>query len=377
MSTWHFGSVGCTSLERDLRDKYFEQGFRPIGETDSPHPTQRVAVPEPEYEIVAVIRRIHESAHLVIGAALGLVTKHVNSRRGTASVEWIVPPGPRGMVGFLTALAASKAAQRRWGAKSFDDHSRDDDRKIDEYAHRVTATASDAQLLIATVNREAERLVSQYWSQIEWFSRVLERLNDDLDHDLLQKLLPIVKPAQREVIRHRRDGFVSDELWTRKGLARPRGLDPESREIDAILSTGMAVRRQDWDGTFDEVLSMAPGHVRMGRLDQGCAVLDSHNWTSGMNSVLGGIVPGSARLESGSLIARIKFSRGSELAQRLAQDLQDGIQIPLSVGYKVHRSTTDRTTNPETRTAVDWEPLEVSLVPVAAEETGTGFRTAA
>ena len=96
-----------------------------------------------------------------------------------------------------------------------------------------------------------------------------------------------------------------------------------------------------------------------------------------MNSVLGGIVPGSARLDNGSLIARIKFSRGSALAQRLAQDLADGIQIPLSVGYKVHRSEIDRSTNPETRTAVDWEPIEVSLVPIAAEESGTGFRQVA
>jgi hypothetical protein len=49
--------------------------------------------------------------------------------------------------------------------------------------------------------------------------------------------------------------------------------------------------------------------------------LDSHNWLAGIGSVLGGIVPGSARLENGSLLARIKFSRGSELARRVARDL--------------------------------------------------------
>jgi hypothetical protein len=112
----------------------------------------------------------------------------------------------------------------------------------------------------------------------------------------------------------------------------------------------------------------------MGRLNQGASVLDLHNWAGGMGSVLGGIVPGTARISNGELTARIKFSRGSALAQRLAQDLADGLQIPLSIGYKVHRSEIDRSTNPETRTAVDWEPIEVSLVPVAAEETGTGFR---
>jgi hypothetical protein len=372
MSTWHFGGCGCTSLERELRDKAFERGFLPIGETDSPGPTQRAVMPEPEFEIIAIVRRIHESAHLVIGAALGLVTKHVNSRRGTARCEWTIPPGPRGMVSFLTALAASKAAQRRWGARALDDHCSDDDGKIEEYAYKVTASASDAQLLIATVNREAERLVGEYWELIEWFARTLERLNDDLDHDVLQKLLPIVKPAQREVIRHRRCFISSD--WQRRGLSRPNGYDPETREIDAVLSTGAAVRREDWDGPFLETLGMKPENVRMGRLNQGAMVLDAHNWASGMSSVLGGIVPGSARIANGELTARIKFSRGSELAQRVMQDIQDGIRVPLSIGYKVHRSVTDRSTNPETRTATDWEPIEVSLVPVAAEETGTGFR---
>jgi hypothetical protein len=281
------------------------------------------------------------------------------------------------MVSFLTALAASKPAQRRLGARSLDDHCSDDDNKISEYAYKVTANESDAELLIATITLEAERLVGEYWEQIGWFSRVLERLNDDLDHDLLQKLLPIVKPAPREVIRHRRDGFVSDELWTRKGLARPRGFDPESREIDAILSTGMAVRRRDWDGEFDEVLGMQPGNVRLTRLNQGAAVLDSHAWDKGLSAMLGGIVPGSARLENGALTARIKFSRGSDLAQRITKDLADGIQIPLSIGYKIHRTADDRSTTPPTRLATDWEPLEVSLVPIAAEESGTGFRHAA
>ena len=93
--------------------------------------------------------------------------------------------------------------------------------------------------------------------------------------------------------------------------------------------------------------------------------------------MLGGIVPGSARLEDGALLARIKFSRGSALAQRVVRDLEDGIQIPLSAGYKVHATRDDRSTVPVTRIATDWEPLEVSLVPVAAEATGTGFRVAA
>jgi hypothetical protein len=160
-------------------------------------------------------------------------------------------------------------------------------------------------------------------------------------------------------------------------LAAPRGLDPVSREIDAVISTGMAVRREDWDGPFLETLGMKPENIRMGRLNQGCAVLDSHDWHQGLSAMLGGIVPGSARLANGELTARIKFSRGSELAQRVVRDLQDGIQFPLSVGYRVHKTVENRRTNPVTRTATDWEPVEVSVVPIAAEETGTGFRAVA
>jgi len=288
-----------------------------------------------------------------------------------ACVEWVVPAGQRAMAGFLISLAAAKAGQRKWGARALDWKCQDDAEKLLKYARRCTSSEEAAQFAILKSYEAAERLINEYWPAVEWFAGVLERLGDHADD--LEPLLRHIKPVAREVIQYRH-GFISDEHWLRRGLSKPRGYDAETREIDAVLSTGARVRRQDWDGAFDEVLAMGSNNVRMGRLNQGASVLDSHNWTSGMNSVLGGIVPGSARLESGSLIARIKFSRGSALAQRLAQDLQDGIQIPLSVGYKVHRSTTDRSTNPETRVAVDWEPIEVSLVPVAAEETGTGFR---
>jgi hypothetical protein len=162
-----------------------------------------------------------------------------------------------------------------------------------------------------------------------------------------------------------------------RGLSEPSGYNPQTREIDAVISTGAAVRGRDWDSEFAEVLGMKPENVRLARLNQGAAVLDSHNWIAGVGAMLGGIEPGSARTSNGELTARIKFSRGSEFAQRVTKDLQDGIQFPLSVGYRIHRTVDDRSTTPITRRATDWEPLEVSLVPISAEETGTGFRVAA
>jgi hypothetical protein len=215
----------------------------------------------------------------------------------------------------------------------------------------------------------AERLVDEYWPAIEWFAGVLERLGDHAED--LEPLLRHIKPVARVQYRH---GFISDEHWLRRGLSNPRGYDPESREIDAVLSTGAAVKRRDYDGEFFEVLDMGPKSVRLSRLNQGAAVLDSHAWDKGISAMLGGIVPGSARVANGELTARIKFSRGSELAQRVVRDIEDGIRYPLSVGYKIHRTVDDHSTNPITRRATDWEPLEVSLVPISAEEVGTGFR---
>src|SRR5215475_3062427 len=57
----------------------------------------------------------------------------------------------------------------------------------------------------------------------------------------------------------------------------------------------------------------------------------------------------------------------SKLAQRVVQDLRDGVRIPLSLGYRVHAIEENKRTSPITRTATDWEPIEVSLVPVGAE----------
>ncbi len=69
---------------------------------------------------------------------------------------------------------------------------------------------------------------------------------------------------------------------------------------------------------------------------------------------------------SGQLLGRIKLSRNA-LAEQVHRDLVDQHPISLSAGYRTHQERVDRSTIPETRTAIDWEPLEVSVVSVAAE----------
>jgi hypothetical protein len=247
-----------------------------------------------------------------------------------------------------------------------------DDSRLNERARKY---GGGADQIITWARGEADRIVSERWASIEYLAGVLQVFGDEMDEGSLRTILKLIPRGNGGQLLRRR-GFISSD-GQRRGLSRPNGFNAETREIDAVLSTGARVRRQDWDGPFDEVLAMGSNNVRMGRLNQGCAVLDSHCWHQGLSAMLGGVVPGSARISNGELTARIKFSRGSALAQRVVRDLEDGIQIPLSVGYKVHKTIENRRTTPVTRTATDWEPLEVSLVPIAAEETGTGFRTAA
>jgi hypothetical protein len=270
------------------------------------------------------------------------------------------------MVSFLVSLAASKVGQRRFGAKIFDWRCGDDDEKLARYARKVTPTDADAELLIDASYRIAERLVRERWDDINYIADALGKLGDEIVGEDLPLLLRNIEKEPEQLL-HRR-AFISCD-WQRRGLS---SFDPDTNSIDAVLSTGAAVRRRDWDGEFDEVLGMEPGNIRMQRLNAGAAILDSHAWDS-VSAMLGGIVPGSARIESGMLLAKLKFSRGSELAQRVVEDLRDGIQIPLSLGYKVHKTEENKRTNPVTRTAVDWEPIEVSVVPVGAEAE-TGFR---
>jgi hypothetical protein len=158
----------------------------------------------------------------------------------------------------------------------------------------------------------------------------------------------------------------------------PKSLDADTREVDMIISTGMAVRRCDWwdDFEYDEVLDMSPKSIRMSRLQEGAPLLDSHNWYAGIEAQLGCVVPGTARVDGKELLARARFSQDDPLAQRVFNDIKNGIRIALSAGYRVHAFKEDRTTTPPTRTITDWEPVEVSLVAIPAEHTGTGFRSA-
>ena len=153
----------------------------------------------------------------------------------------------------------------------------------------------------------------------------------------------------------------------------PSTINEEDLSIEVVWSTGSRVRRQPLFGEpFDEELSMDPASVRLERLNAGGPVLKVHD-TSSLESVIGSVIPGSARVENGRGIARVRFSDREDVAP-IWSDISSGHIRAVSIGYQVHRSDVTRSPNgPEVWRAVDWTPFEISAVPVGADPAA-GFR---
>ena len=154
-----------------------------------------------------------------------------------------------------------------------------------------------------------------------------------------------------------------------RAVVSPNSVNVEARTVDLIFSTGAAVDRMDyWSGKrYREVLSMDPKAVRLERLNAGAPLLDSHSSYS-LTDILGTVVPGTARIEKGKGLVTVRFSK-RDAVEPIWQDVRDGIISNVSVGYRVHKFEEDSSKDNKvpTRTATDWEPFEVSMVPMPAD----------
>lgn len=148
----------------------------------------------------------------------------------------------------------------------------------------------------------------------------------------------------------------------------------ETRTVDVTFATAKAdVLRYDWmtGKRYFERLSLDPKHVRMGRLESGMApVLDSHSAYS-IAHVMG--VVKQAALEGKRAIASLRFSTRAEV-EPYYQDIKAKIIQAVSVGYRVFRfeDLAETREGLPIRLAIDWEPYEISMVPMGAD---VGART--
>jgi hypothetical protein len=95
------------------------------------------------------------------------------------------------------------------------------------------------------------------------------------------------------------------------------------------------------------------------------AVLDSHSRWS-LQSVMGVVEKGTVRIERGHARATVRMSNRDDVAGLVA-DIRDGINANVSPGYITHSYREELRDGATYRIATDWEPIEISFVPVGAD----------
>lgn len=165
----------------------------------------------------------------------------------------------------------------------------------------------------------------------------------------------------------RRTRDVQLGMHTRAAHMEPATADAERRTVDLIWTRGARIRRYDYrrDIQFWEELSLDPGHVRLERLNAGAPLLDSHSRWS-LENVIGVVEEASVDGEQG--VGRVRFSERDEV-EPIWKDVQAGIIRSVSHGYVVHqyRDITGPDDEIPVWLAIDWEPMELSMVPIGAD----------
>jgi hypothetical protein len=135
-----------------------------------------------------------------------------------------------------------------------------------------------------------------------------------------------------------------------------------------VFTTGAGVQRYDWanDRYYMEELVVEPGAIRLERMSAGAPLLNTHDsWE--LEAVLG--VVDSPAIADGQGTCNVTFSRRESVAGYV-QDVEDKVIRNVSVGYVRHaiEMVAPSEANGMWRYRVtDWEPYEVSLVPIPAD----------
>lgn len=171
-------------------------------------------------------------------------------------------------------------------------------------------------------------------------------------------------------------GTVDMPQLTRVASIVPGTINVEARTVDVVWTTGARVLRGFFDQYWEE-LSLDPKQVRMKRLNNGAPLLNTHR-QGDANGVIGVVVSGTAAVDGKRGTATVRFARAEDdpVADQIFRKVQDGIVQNLSCGYETYRmeKVEDGKDKIPVYRATDWEPAEISVVPVGADD-GAGFRS--
>lgn len=149
-----------------------------------------------------------------------------------------------------------------------------------------------------------------------------------------------------------------------------RTIDDEARTVELAFSSETPYPR--WWGV--EILDHSPQSIRLGRINAGGPLLIDHsNSIRNQVGVIESVEIGADRVGR----AVVRFGKDAE-SDTVFQKVKDGIVKNVSVGYVIHKAVLQESSDTQdTYRVTDWEPLEVSLVPVPADATVGVGRSAA
>jgi HK97 family phage major capsid protein len=153
-------------------------------------------------------------------------------------------------------------------------------------------------------------------------------------------------------------------MQTRFFSVRAEQLNKEARTVDLSFSSEEPVERRSFFGNYREILSHDKGAVRMDRLENGAPLLRNHD----PDQMIG--VVENAKVSGGKGQARVRFASNQAGNDAFAL-VSENVLRNVSVGYLIHRlQITEGSDNePDEYRAIDWEPVEISLVSVPADPT--------
>lgn len=155
---------------------------------------------------------------------------------------------------------------------------------------------------------------------------------------------------------------MSDQIQHRS-VAIDQAVDAEHRTVSASIASETPVQMwSDWK----EVLSHAPGAMRMGQRQQSLPLLLGHD----PDRVVG--VIDAIRQENGRTYATLRFASDDE-GEKAFGRVKERILTNISIGYRVFKRSEDEEL--KVVTATDWEIFEVSLVAMPADASVGVYRS--
>lgn len=144
-------------------------------------------------------------------------------------------------------------------------------------------------------------------------------------------------------------------------------VDREARTVELTFYSGAPVFRSPWfDDPYELEFEVSRKAAKLGRLNLGAPLIDSHRTYGGVGAILG--VVEKAWIEDGQARAKVRFSKRDDV-EPVWQDVLDRVIRNVSMGAYIleMEEVTEKGAKIKRFRATSWEPHELSLVPVPAD----------